>query len=123
VSDERTLEHSPAPGSSPLAARAPRRRVVAVTGAASFLGANLIGVLEEEAGLSRILALDTKPPPTAGAKTRVYELSLTSAAAEERLAEAFAAEEVPSSTWHFYRRRRTRAAIPTSSRASARCTS
>jgi UDP-glucose 4-epimerase len=94
VSDERTLEHSPAPASSPLAARSPRRHVVAVTGAASFLGTNLIGVLEEEASLTRILALDSRPPASAGAKTRVYELNLTSAAAEERLAEAFAAEEV-----------------------------
>jgi UDP-glucose 4-epimerase len=94
VSDERTLEHSAAPGSSPIAARAPRRQVVAVTGAASFLGTNLIGMLEEEAQPQRILALDTKPPETAGAKTRVYELNLTSEAAEERLAEVFAAEEV-----------------------------
>jgi UDP-glucose 4-epimerase len=68
--------------------------VVAVTGAASFLGTNLIGVLEAEAQPQRILALDTKPPETAGAKTRVYELNLTSEAAEERLAEVFAAEEV-----------------------------
>jgi UDP-glucose 4-epimerase len=94
VSDERTLEHSPAPGSSPLAAPAPRRRVVAVTGAASFIGTNLIGVLEEDPGVQKLLALDTRPPATAGAKTRVYELNLTSATAEERLAEAFAAEAV-----------------------------
>jgi UDP-glucose 4-epimerase len=94
VSDERTLEHSPAPGSSPLAAPLPRRRVVAVTGAASFIGSNLIGVLEEDPGIQKLLALDTRPPPTAGMKTRVYELNLTSATAEERLAEAFAAEAV-----------------------------
>lgn len=94
MSDERTLEHQPAAGSSPLAARAPRRQVVAVTGAASFLGTNLIGVLEAEAQPQRILALDTKPPATAGAKTHVYELNLTSEAAEERLSEVFAAEEV-----------------------------
>lgn len=94
MSDEHTLEHLPAPGSSPLAARAPRRRVVAVTGAASFLGSNLIGVLEDEPQIARLLALDTRQPTTAGAKTRFYEAEMTHPAAEERLAEAFAAEEV-----------------------------
>src|SRR6478752_9092342 len=94
VSDERTLEHSPTPGSSPLAAPPPRRRVVAVTGAASFLGTNLIGLFEEETQVSRILAIDSKAPSTAGPKTRVYEAEMTNPAAEERLAEAFAAEEV-----------------------------
>jgi UDP-glucose 4-epimerase len=94
VSDERTFDYSPATGSSPLAARAPRQRVVAVTGAASFLGANLIGVLQEEDQIRTIVSMDSRPPHTAGAKTKVYELDLTHPAAEERMAETFAAEGV-----------------------------
>jgi UDP-glucose 4-epimerase len=74
---------------SPPSARA---RVVALTGAASFLGTNLIGLLEEDDRVQRIVALDVKPPPTAGKKTRVYEVDLTQPTAEARLAEILAAE-------------------------------
>jgi UDP-glucose 4-epimerase len=44
---------------------------VAVTGAASFLGKNLIGLLEEDERVSRIVTLDIARPVTAGQKTRV----------------------------------------------------
>jgi UDP-glucose 4-epimerase len=74
--------------------RAGRTRVVAVTGAASFLGLNLIGLLEEDDRVRRIVSLDVKPPHTAGEKTRLYDVDLTLAAAEERIAEIFAAEGV-----------------------------
>src|ERR1043165_2483717 len=36
------------------------RPVVALTGAASFLGANLIGLLEEDPRIGRIVAIDQK---------------------------------------------------------------
>ncbi len=76
---------------SPPSARA---RVVALTGAASFLGTNLIGLLEEDDRVQRIVALDVKPPATAGKKTRAYDVDLTQPTAEARLAEILAVERV-----------------------------
>jgi UDP-glucose 4-epimerase len=66
--------------------------VVVVTGAASFLGTNLIGLLEEDARVSRIVAIDIKAPSTAQRKTRFYEVDFTGAAAEARLSEILGAE-------------------------------
>src|SRR5579863_4738935 len=90
------------PAPAPLAPLAPpslspvppssRRRVVALTGAASFLGTNLIGLLEEDERVQRIVAVDIKAPATAGKKTRVYEVDFTQPATEARLAEILAAE-------------------------------
>jgi UDP-glucose 4-epimerase len=93
VSDPHTSDY-PVPGGTALAGRPPRRRVVAITGAASFLGANLIGVLEDEDLVKSLVSLDTRPPSTAGKKTRVYDFDLTHPAAEERLSEIFTAEGV-----------------------------
>jgi UDP-glucose 4-epimerase len=76
------------------ARRARPGRVVAITGASGFLGRNLIGVLEEDASIARIVAVDVEPPPTAGGKTRLYEVDLTQPGAEVRVAETFAAEAV-----------------------------
>jgi UDP-glucose 4-epimerase len=69
-------------------------RVVALTGAASFLGRNLVGVLEEDARTERIVAIDIKAPDTSGEKTRMYPVDLTAPASEERVAEILAAERV-----------------------------
>lgn len=69
-----------------------RARVVALTGAASFLGRNLIGVLEEDPSIDRIVAIDVRAPETAGKKTRFYELDLTAPASGDRVAEVLAAE-------------------------------
>ncbi len=69
-----------------------RPRVVALTGAASFLGRNLIGVLEEDPNIDRIVAIDVRAPETAGAKTRLYEIDLTAPASGDRVAEVLAAE-------------------------------
>jgi UDP-glucose 4-epimerase len=80
--------------SSSVAPASTRTRVVALTGAASFLGANIVGLLEEDDHVHRIVSLDIKPPPTAGRKTRVYEVDLTQPAAEARIAEILAAERV-----------------------------
>ena len=70
------------------------RRVVALTGAASFLGRNLIGVLEEDSLISRVIAIDVKAPDTSGPKTRMYEVDLTVPASEERVAEILSADRV-----------------------------
>jgi len=95
VSRERTSTHSieVTPGRA-LRGQRGRRRVVAITGASSFIGANLIGLLEEDEAIGRIVCLDSSPPRTAKAKSRVYDIDLASATAEERLAEIFAAEAV-----------------------------
>ena len=71
-----------------------RGGIVAVTGASSFLGANLIGLLEEDPRIRRIVAIDIKPPGTSQRKTRFYEVDFTAAAAEARLAEILDAERV-----------------------------
>ena len=66
--------------------------MIVVTGAASFLGTNLIGLLEEDDKVDRIVAIDIKAPSTAGKKTRSYEVDFTHPTIEARLAEIFAAE-------------------------------
>lgn len=71
---------------------APRLPVIAVTGATSFLGANLIGLLEEDPRVERIVAIDARPPSTAGKKTRSYEVDLADPSAEARLTEILLAE-------------------------------
>jgi UDP-glucose 4-epimerase len=71
-----------------------RRRVVAVTGAAQFLGSNLIGLLEEDPSVRSIVCLDSEAPTTAGSKSRVYKLNPTDALAEERMAEILSTEAV-----------------------------
>ncbi|WP_437496487.1 NAD-dependent epimerase/dehydratase family protein [Sorangium sp. So ce1099] len=84
-------------GASPVsrqASSAPRGRVVALTGAASFLGRNLIGILEEDPRIARVVAIDIKPPDTGGAKLRLHTVDLTAPASEERVAEVLAAEQV-----------------------------
>jgi len=65
---------------------------VVVTGAASFLGSNLVGLLEEDPRVRRIVAIDVKPPGTAQRKTRFYEVDFTAVAAEARLSEILSAE-------------------------------
>jgi len=73
---------------------APRGHVVALTGARSFLGANLVGLLEEDDRVRRVVALDVEPPHVRGPKTRAYALDLTDPKADARLAEVLAAERV-----------------------------
>lgn len=66
--------------------------VVALTGGSSFLGCNLIGLLEEDDRIRRIVCIDIETPRTGGQKTRFYEVDLTQPSAEERAAEILAAE-------------------------------
>lgn len=69
-------------------------RSVAVVGAASFLGRNLVGLLEEDSRVRQIVSVDVEAPKTAGQKTRIYEVDLTKASADDRVGEIFAAEGV-----------------------------
>jgi len=85
---------SPSPTGKVSRSSRPGGRVVALTGAASFLGRNLVGLLEEDPSVRRVVAIDVKAPDTAGSKTRMYEVDLTAPSAEERVAEILAAEEV-----------------------------
>ncbi len=73
---------------------APPGRVVALTGADGFLGRNLIGLLEDDDRVSRIVALDVERPATAGRKTRFYKVDLTQPRVDARLAEILASEQV-----------------------------
>src|SRR6187402_2052856 len=77
-----------------LGAPPARRRVVAVTGAAQFLGSNLVGLLEEDPNVRAIVCLDSEAPNTAGAKSRFYNVNLSEGLAEERMTEIFSAEAV-----------------------------
>lgn len=67
---------------------------MAITGAASFLGRNLMGLFEEDERVRRVVGIDLEAPKTAGQKSRFYDVDLTQATAEERIAELFEAEGV-----------------------------
>jgi UDP-glucose 4-epimerase len=54
----------------------------------------LVGLLEEDDRIRRIVAIDVKPPATSAGKTRLYEVDLTQPTAEARVAEIFSAERV-----------------------------
>lgn len=90
------LAHPPASSPDDPAPRPAERegRVIALTGAASFLGKNLVALLEEDPRVSSVLALDVKAPDTAGPKTRLCELDLTALGADERVARALEASKV-----------------------------
>ena len=102
MSHETTPSHSVELTSSALGAPAPTRQSVAITGAASFLGTNLVGMLEQDDSIERIVCLDVKPPATLGEKSRAYEVDLARAGAEERLAEVNAVLDQlqPSDGYH-----------------------
>ncbi len=70
------------------------RRVVALTGANSFVGRHLVGALEEDPATSRIVVLDVESPPTAGLKTRFYKTDLTRPAVDAHIAEILNSENV-----------------------------
>src|ERR1041385_2520420 len=62
-------------------------RVVAVTGACTFLGAELLRRLEEDRRYSRVLALDIRPPALApGSKVEVVNIDLTQPTVDDDLA-------------------------------------
>lgn len=75
--------------------RRPRSgRVVAVTGARTFLGRNLVALLEEDASVAKVIVIDIRNAATAGPKTCFYQLDLTQPGVESRLSEILNAEAV-----------------------------
>ena len=70
------------------------QRVIAITGAASFLGRNLVGLLEDDPQTARIITIDIAAASTARRKTKHFPLDLTAPAAEERVANILASEQV-----------------------------
>lgn len=83
---------TPIPTRDRPSARARPGLVVALTGAASFVGRNIIGVLEEDPQIERIVAIDVRAPETAGKKTRLHEIDLTGPSSAERVAEVLERE-------------------------------
>ena len=70
------MSSTPAPG-----------RVVAVTGACTFLGTELLRRLEEDPRVARVLALDVRPPAVpAGGKLEFVKLDLTQPTVDGELA-------------------------------------
>jgi UDP-glucose 4-epimerase len=81
--------------SAPIAARGgPHGRSVAVTGALSFLGSSLVGLLERDPSVGRIVSLDLDTPRTAGKKTRAYRVDLTQPTVGAKVGEILRAESV-----------------------------
>lgn len=70
------------------------KRVVALTGAASFLGKNLVGALEEDPRVERVVCIDVKAPETAGDKTRTHHVDLTAEESVARVADVLEKERV-----------------------------
>jgi len=91
AADGRTAGHG---SGSSLRRRGARGRCVAITGANTFLGRNIVGVLEEDDSVGRIVVIDVKNPSAAGPKTVFYEVDLTQPAVESRVAEILHAEQV-----------------------------
>ncbi len=68
--------------------------VVGITGAASHLGRHLVGLLEEDVAVERIVCLDVAKPETAGSKTTHCELDLADERSAPTLADALVRERV-----------------------------
>lgn len=70
------------------------RRVVAVTGACSFIGSEVIKRLEEDRPYAKILALDVRKPSFPLDKTQFYKVDLTLPTADADLAAILEREQV-----------------------------
>jgi len=94
------MANSRAPGSRPSegapVGRPPSSsdpgRVVAVTGSASFLGSNLVGLLEDAPRVQRVISLDVRAPGTLRDKTVHHDIDLTTHRAEDRLTDILRSE-------------------------------
>jgi UDP-glucose 4-epimerase len=69
-------------------------RTVALTGARTFLGKNLLKLLEEDEQTRRVVVIDAESPEHAGVKTRSYPVDRTQPNASARIAEILASESV-----------------------------
>jgi len=72
----------------------PQNRVVAVTGAAGFIGSETIKRLEEDRRYAKVLAVDIRKPGFPLDKTQFYKIDLTLPAADADLSAIFAREGV-----------------------------
>jgi len=69
-------------------------RSVAISGARTFLGKNLLKLIDEDERIRRVVVIDADPPTYAGNKTRSYLVDRTQPNAAARIAEILAAEDV-----------------------------
>jgi UDP-glucose 4-epimerase len=69
-------------------------RVVAVTGACTYLGRELLRRLEEDPRYSKILALDIRPPAVRGSKIEFIKTDLTQPTVDDDLATLLAQHKV-----------------------------
>lgn len=69
-------------------------RTIALSGARTFLGKNLLKLLEEGEQVRRVVVIDAEPPEQAGVKTRSYPVDRTQPNASARIAEILASEGV-----------------------------
>src|SRR5262245_9678150 len=76
------------PAEQPRAARPhdPDQRVAAVTGACSFVGAELIRRLEEDRRYYKVVAIDIRKPAFPLTKTQFHKIDLTAPTADAELA-------------------------------------
>jgi UDP-glucose 4-epimerase len=75
--------------------RAPKGRVVAVTGACTYLGGELLRRLDEDRTYGKVLALDVRPPAAVGAgKVAFVKIDLTQPTIDDELAVLFEREKV-----------------------------
>ncbi len=89
LTDNASAQHAKNSPTKPL-----RGRVVAVTGAASFLGKNLVALLEEDPTTERVVTIDVRATDKAGPKTKQHALDLTTASSEEDVAQVLSSERV-----------------------------
>src|SRR5262245_37094802 len=82
---EGKLERRTAPG---------RGRVIAITGAMTFLGRSLVRLLAEAEDVARVVVVDLENPDTSGPATTFYAVDLTQPGADARLAEILQAERI-----------------------------
>jgi len=84
---------STATGSGSRPARG--ERVVAVTGACTYLGTELLRRLEEDRAYGKVLALDVRPPPlVTGGKVGFVKIDLTQPTIDDELATLLTREQV-----------------------------
>jgi UDP-glucose 4-epimerase len=72
----------------------PERRVVAISGARSFVGSETLRRLEEDRRYAKILAIDIRKPAFPLDRTQFFKVDLTLPTADADLAELLAREEV-----------------------------
>lgn len=77
----------------------PGHRVVAVTGASTFLGTELIRRMEEDRRYARVLAIDIRRPALQLTKTQFHKVDLTQPTADALAHLAFLSRPTHNRTW------------------------